>query len=75
MVYYLPYKILAVGTEGGLLEEARHELVVFYEVNILLFERAFAAPEPQVLGGAQFARFFHHIVVRHGCGARPRGSR
>lgn len=41
---YLPYKVLAVGAERRLLEEPRHELVVFDQVNILLFERSLAAP-------------------------------
>lgn len=41
----LPNKILAVRTERRLLEESRYKVVVFDVVNILLFERAFAAPQ------------------------------
>ena len=34
----LPYEVLAVAAEGGVLEKSRDELVVFHLGNVLLFQ-------------------------------------
>lgn len=59
-----------MGAEGGLLEEAGHELVVLDVVDVLLLERALAAPELELGADLGLGR----VVLQVGHGAQLSGS-
>lgn len=46
-VKHSPNKVLAVGAEGGLLEEARYEAMILHVVDVFLLQRALPATVPQ----------------------------
>lgn len=60
-VRYLPDEILAVRTEGGLLEEPRYEVVILDFEHVLLLERPLPPPEPDELLEA----LLHAVLVVH----------
>lgn len=67
---YSPDKVLAVGAEGGLLEEARYEAVILDVVDVFLLQRTLPAAVPQqqfVVG--HFLDFFlgHRLRVGSCC--------
>lgn len=58
---YLPDEILAVRTEGGLLEEPRYEVMILDFEHVLLLERPLSPPEPDELVEA----LLHVVLVIH----------
>lgn len=71
---HLPYEVLAVAAEGGLLEESGHKAMILDHVDILLLEGAL--PAPQFLGeigvavaGPEGVLARVVRVVRHGSAA------
>lgn len=57
-----------MGAERRLLEEPRHKFMIFYEVNILLLQGTFAAPQTKTFPRFQITRTIVTIIflVRHG---------
>lgn len=64
---YIPYEIFAVGTKRRLLEESRHEFVIFHQVNILLLQGTLAASQTKRLAHFQVTTTVITIIflVRH----------
>lgn len=60
---YSPNKVLAVGAERGLLEEARNEAVILHVVDVFLLQRALPAtvPQQQLVVGDLFYFFLGHF--------------
>lgn len=69
---YSPYEILAVATEGGLLEEPWHEAVILDHVNIFLLKSPLPAPQfigEGVVDGPEGVLARVLWIVRHGAAA------
>lgn len=59
-----------MGTERGLLEESRHELVIFNIIDVLFFESTFPSSQPQLgadftLGYFLVGHLFLSPLIRH----------
>lgn len=72
---HLPYEVLAVAAEGGLLEESGHKAVILDHVDILLLKGTLPAPQFLGEGGVGVAgpegvlARVVLLVVRHGSAA------